>query len=210
MNPPKHPSAAWQFVYSRHFTRRLGLGSALAAAMALLPLVPRARAADFNVTAGTNFYAFSGISVRNPTITVVRGETYTFAVNTSSIHPFRINSTGALNNPTFSGTITWTVPLVASNYTYVCTIHSFMTGPIITVPPPTVRILNVAVGTNLTFKSTGASNYSVIPEFKTNAIGSNWLALSVQTNRFLLGTNETICGLPPGSNVVIRVRAQRK
>jgi hypothetical protein len=32
----------------------------------------------------------------------------------------------------------------------------------------------------------------------------------VQTNRFANGTNETICGFPPGaSNVFLRIRAQR-
>ena len=35
-------------------------------------------------------------------------------------------------------------------------------------------------------------------------------ALTVQTNRFLGGTNETICGRPPDSNVFIRVKALRR
>ncbi len=213
MKSPTHSTAACGPATLRsacpvHFTRRVGLWSVFSAALVLFPLVPEARGADFSVTAPGFFYSFNGTTGQNPTLTVVRGETYTFAVNTTTFHPFRINSTGALNNPTSSGTITWTVPLAASNYTYQCAIHGFG-GSILTVPPPTVRIVDLAVGSNLTFKSTGASNYSVMPEFKTNVIGANWFALTVQTNRFLLGTNETICGLPPGSNVFIRVKAQR-
>ena len=104
-----------------------------------------------------------------------------------------------------SGTITWTVPLVASNYTYVCTAHGFG-GNIITVP---VRVASLSVRSNLVLRTTAPSNYSVFPEFKTNAAGTAWFGLTIQTNRFLLGTNETICGLPPGSNVLIRVKVRR-
>lgn len=142
-------------------------------------------------------------------LTLVRGETYTFAISTLNIHPFKINSTGVSNNITFSGTVTWTVPLVASNYTYECNVHHF-SGTIITVPPPVVLITKFTTTNSLILRSTGTTNFNILPEFKTNAISTNWFALTVQSNIFINGTNETFCGRPPDSNVFIRIKAVRK
>ena len=88
-----------------------------------------------------------------------------------------------------------------------------MRGEIETVPPPeppepTILILSLLVDTNLTLISTGTNGWSVAPEFSTNLTSTNWFALTVQTNRFLNGTNETICGRPPGNAVMIRIRSQ--
>jgi hypothetical protein len=170
-------------------------------------------AADFTVTSPGFFYSINGQSP-NPTLTLVRGRTYTFAVTTSSIHPFQILSPGtAVGNNTSSGTITYTVATNApatNNPGYWCSIH-FFSGIILAVdppPPPTVRILSLTVNSNLTLVSTGTNTYTVFPEFKTNLIGTNWFALTVQTNRYTSGTNETICGRPAGTNVFIRIRAQ--
>src|SRR5207248_3745616 len=115
-------------------------------------------AADFAVTSPGFFYAING-SQPNPTLTLVRGRTYTFAVNSSSIHPFLINSPGVLNNNISQGTITYTVPTVASNYNYFCSIHGFG-AQILTVapplpPPPTIQILSLAVSNNVVLRSTG-------------------------------------------------------
>jgi hypothetical protein len=184
--------------------RRAGAHGSL---LCLLLGLQWASGADFAVTSPGFFFSFNGTG-NNPMLTVVRGETYTFAVTTASFHPFKINSTGTSANNISSGTITWTVPLAASNYTYQCGVHGFGNS-IITVPPPTVRITDFAVGNKLTLRSTGASNYSVLPEYKTNLSTTNWFALTVQTNRFANGTNETICGRPPDSNVFIRIKAQR-
>ena len=145
----------------------------------------------------------------NPTLTVIRGELYTFAVSTALNHPFRIlNSAGVTNNNIFNGTITWRVPTNAVNYRYDCSIHLFG-GQILTIPPPSIRIVNLGVGANLVIKSTGTNNWSLQPQFSTNLVASNWTALTVQSNRFLNGTNETFCGRPPGTNVFVRIRAQR-
>jgi hypothetical protein len=165
-------------------------------------------AADFTVTSPGSFYRINNMQP-NPTLTLVRGQTYTFAVNTSSIHPFRINSAGAVNNNISSGTITYTVPMAVSNYIYECSVHHFF-GTINTIPPPpTIRILSLSVGNNLTLISTGTNGWNVLPEFSTNLSTTNWFALTVQTNRFLSGTNETICGKPPGANAVfIRIKSQ--
>jgi len=68
--------------------------------------------------------------------------------------------------------------------------------------------VNLSVGQNLVLKSTG-TNWNLTPQFSTNLGGTNWFALTVQSNRFSNGTNETFCGRPPVSNAFIRVRAQR-
>jgi len=168
-------------------------------------------AADFTVTSPGFFYAING-NQPNPTITLVRGRTYTFAVNSSSIHPFLINSPGVLNNNISQGTITYTVPTVASNYNYFCSIHGFG-AQIFTVappppPPPTIHILSLAVSNNVVLRSTGTNGWSVNPEYSTNLTTTNWFALSILSNSFLNGINETICGRPPGSNVFLRIRSQ--
>jgi hypothetical protein len=168
-------------------------------------------AADFSVTSPGFFYAINS-NQPNPTLTLVRGRTYTFAVNSSSVHPFEILSQGVVNNNISQGTITYTVPNVASNYSYICSIH-FFGAQIITVPPPpppppTIHILSLAVSNNIVLRSTGTNGWSVNTEFSTNLTATNWFALSVLSNRFLNGINETFCGRPPGTNVFLRIRSQ--
>jgi hypothetical protein len=77
----------------------------------------------------------------NPTITVVRGQTYTFDINASG-HPFLIKTTqtngtgdayntGVTNNGEDVGTITWTVDIDApATLYYNCQYHSAMRGTI--------------------------------------------------------------------------------
>ena len=111
-------------------------------------------AADFTVTSPGFFCAING-NQPNPTLTLVRGRTYTFAVNSSSIHPFEILSPGMQNNNIAQGTITYTVP---TNYTYICSIHGFG-AQILTVAasPPTIRILSLTVSNNIVLRSTGTT-----------------------------------------------------
>jgi len=182
----------------------------------LLPLVAfqsRLVAADFTVTSPGYYFLINSQS--NPTLTLVRGKTYTFAVSTSSIHPFEIESPGATNNNISHGTITYTVPTNAANYGYICSIHGFggMINTVAPPPPPvppTVKIVGFSLTTNLTIRSTGTSTWSVIPQFSTNLATTNWYALTVQTNRYANGTNETICGRPGGDPLYIRVNSQLK
>src|SRR6186713_2551417 len=69
-------------------------------------------AADFTVTSPGFFFEIN--NANTPTLTLVRGRTYTFEVDTAcGFHPFRINSPGTQNNPTCSGTLTYAVPLTA-------------------------------------------------------------------------------------------------
>jgi len=192
---------------------RVGRLSAISLCLSIPLLVPgTALTADFTIASPGFFYTVNGQG-SNPTITLFRGRTYTFDVRASSIHPFLINSKGVQNNDISSGTITFAVPNVVSNYTYICSIHGFG-GSILTVPPPAppsppkVRILSLSMGTNLVLRSTGTNTWSVKPEYSTNLAGTNWFALTVLTNRFSLGTNETICGFPPAANAFIRIRSQ--
>jgi len=171
-------------------------------------LIQGAAAADFSVTTSGFSYIISPLSGANPTLTLVRGETYTFAINTGSLHPFQILSPGAPTTGISSGTITYKVPTNNMNYSYHCTIHGFG-GTIITVPPPVFRILRLDVKTNLVLKSTWTNNWSAIPQYSTNLGSTNWLPLTVTSNRFANGTNEIFCGKPAGSNVFVRLRAQR-
>lgn len=182
----------------------------------LLLMIGTSTAADFTVTSPSVF-TINGVN-NNPTITLVRGRMYTFQISTTpGFHPFAIGSSvgtpqsGVTNNNISTGTITWTVPTNAVNYVYYCSFH-FFSGTIVTVPPPTPPVPSIVswtLSSNIVLRTTPATNtFTVIPEFKTNLNDSNWVALTVQSNRFLNGTNETFCGRPPGSNVFIRVKLQ--
>src|SRR5262249_48634921 len=133
------------------FSGRRRVGATLAAS---LLLANAALGADFTVTSPGFFYSING-NQPNPTLTLVRGRTYTVAVSTDTDHPFLIRSAGVQNNNTFQGTITYTVPNVASNYTYICSVHGFG-AQIITVPPPppppTIRILSLSVSNNIVLR----------------------------------------------------------
>ncbi len=90
----------------------------------------------FTVTSPGFFYLISGFEGQNPVVTLKRGVTYTFNINTSTIHPFEILGapSGSLSNNNISqGTIVFQVPLDATNYDYQCSIH-FFGNTIVTVP----------------------------------------------------------------------------
>jgi len=76
--------------------------------------------------------------------------------------------------------------------------------------PPAIKIVGLIVGTNLTVTSTlvSTNGLTITPEFSTTMAATNWFALTVQTNKFLNGTNEVICGRPPGNAIFIRIRAE--
>src|SRR5262245_31146158 len=177
---------------------------------------PQAFAADFTVTTPNAQFAFNINGVNSATLTLVRGQTYTFQVNTTpGFHPFHIESPGVVNNDISTGTMTYTVPTAADNYVYFCTIHGLsMQGNISTIepssPPPSIKILSLSVSNNIVLISTATNTWNMLPEFNTDLGSTNWFALTVETNRFANGTNETICGRPTGTNVFIRIRATRK
>jgi hypothetical protein len=99
-----------------------------------------AAAADFTVTPmGMTAYLINGKP--NPPLTLVRGGTYTFDVNSPG-HPFFIKTVavtgtgstfdeGVVNNGTTSGTLTFTVPTDApAGLFYQCSVHTPMNGAI--------------------------------------------------------------------------------
>lgn len=106
---------------------------------------PNGGTTNFDVTnSGASAYIFndSGFdNTSNPDLTLTRGETYTFTVNTPG-HPFLIKSVqstgtgnlfndGVTNNGAVSETITFTVPSNAPDTLfYVCEFHGSMTGTI--------------------------------------------------------------------------------
>ncbi len=102
-------------------------------------------AINYNVTnSGSSSYIYNGNGLtnsNNPNLTLQRGKTYTFTVNTPG-HPFLIKSVqntgtanqftdGVTNNGISNGVITFTVPNNAPNTLYyICEFHSSMTGVI--------------------------------------------------------------------------------
>jgi VCBS repeat-containing protein len=91
---------------------------------------------DFVVTSPGFFYTFNNVAGENPQLTLTRGRTYTFQINSSAIHPFEILGAPAgsvTNNNISSGIITFRVPTSAVNYSYICSIHGFGNS-IVTVP----------------------------------------------------------------------------
>tara|TARA_B100001079_G_scaffold254504_1_gene249309 strand:+ start:29 stop:775 length:747 start_codon:yes stop_codon:yes gene_type:complete len=96
---------------------------------------------------GSSHYTFTGpggLSAANdPTIYLVRGQTYEFVNNSGGSHPFQIRvsnggsaySTGVTNNGASSGTIKFEVPFSAPNtLVYQCTAHGGMVGNIVVHP----------------------------------------------------------------------------
>ena len=168
----------------------------------------RVAAADFTVETPGGQYQFLFNGVNASTLTLVRGQTYTFAIQTTDQHPFHIESPGVVNNDITTGLITYTVPTNNLNYSYSCGIHPWMFGDIITIEPPPIQILKLSVGTNLVLTSTATNNWLVQPEYTTNLSSTNWYALSVQTNQLVNGRLETFCGRPAGDSVFIRMKAR--
>lgn len=107
--------------------------------------LPSGSAINYDVTSnGSSSYIFNGDSFTNesnPNLTLERGKTYTFTVNSPG-HPFFINSTqgtgtnnaynnGVTNNGSTNGVITFVVPSDAPDTLfYNCQFHPSMTGTI--------------------------------------------------------------------------------
>lgn len=112
--------------------------------------------ADVFTVVNNSTIAYTINGVDNPTLNLVKGQTYTF--NVSAIgHPFYIKtaqitgtgsqfSTGVTNNGAQNGTVTFVVPNSAPNpLFYNCQFHSGMTGTLnILTPAPGVSPAGVA------------------------------------------------------------------
>lgn len=103
-------------------------------------------AGTLNVTArGSAAYVIDGVS--NPSLTLCRGSTYTFAIDTPG-HPFYVKTvqgtgtadsydSGVTGNGTTLGTLTFVVPLDApATLYYICSLHAAMTGALQIVDGP--------------------------------------------------------------------------
>jgi hypothetical protein len=148
----------------------------------------RADAADFAVqNVGMTAYAINGNN--NPTLTLQRGLTYTFSVNSPG-HPFDIktNSTtgsgdrynnGVTGQGMTSGTLTFTVPADAPNsLLYHCEVHAAMTGPINIINPLPVTFTNAAMISNaFVFTIAATANHTNIVQTSTDLTTTNWIPL---------------------------------
>jgi len=97
--------------------------------------------ASFTVTAPNAPSSYNINGTEGATLTLQRGQTYTFAVNATG-HPFYIMTTpgintanayssGVTNNGIQNGTLTFAVPSNAPNTLYYdCSVHSAMVGTI--------------------------------------------------------------------------------
>ena len=122
---------------------------ALSVIPALGLALPAQAATTFVVTNnGLTSYMIDGVS--NPTLNLVRGQTYIFQVSAVG-HPFWIKTiqsigtgnaynNGVTNNGTASGSITFVVPVDAPpTLFYDCQFHASMTGQIHITGPVPVR-----------------------------------------------------------------------
>ncbi len=199
---------------------------------------------NFTVTAASTdlIYQINGAPATNaggffvnncPPLTLVAGNTYTFTMQASSIHPMVVGtnfSTSSLNPPAnfaypnaspqdvFSGVITLNIPSTGfpTNLYYQCNLHGFY--GVITVlppnspPPPPNQILSISVGSNVVVISTGTTTlYTLVPQFSSNLTDGVWASVPSYTNTFDNGTNTTIFDrLEPicGDNVFLRISQQ--
>jgi hypothetical protein len=111
----------------------------LAALLASAALAASAPAAHAFTVVNNGLIAYRIDGVDNPTLNLVRGQTYTFNVNAVG-HPFWIKTAqiigtgsaynnGVTGNGTQSGTVTWVVPSNAPAVLYYnCQNHDAMTG----------------------------------------------------------------------------------
>ena len=198
---------------------------------------------NFNVTTPTFIYEINGQTPTNaagsftnncPPLTLVAGNTYTFTMAASPLHPMVVAtnfSTSALGpaadtfsytgaNPQIvsSGVITLTLPSTGfpTNLYYQCDIHGFY-GVITVVPPgspppPPNQILSISVTTNVVVISSGTTTlYTLVPQFSSNLTDGVWASVPSYTNTFNNGTNTTVFDrLEPicGDNVFLRISQQ--
>jgi hypothetical protein len=179
---------------------------------------------DFNVIVPSfgTAYSINGQG-GNPTLSLFRGRTYIFAINTSPAHPFQTVTVGGssydegvINNDIYNGILTFIVPASAPDtMRYICSVHEF--GGTINIvdppPPPMFSIVSIALtASNVVVKSLGSNDWFAIPEFSSNLVSSNWAVVPSYTNSFVNGTNVTVFNrLDPvcGSNVFLRVKNMR-
>jgi plastocyanin len=170
--------------------------------------IPDVSVINYDVTNnGGSAYVFNNAKFtdsENPELTLERGKTYTFTVNSPG-HPFLIkliNSTGTnnmynigvVNNGTANGIVTFTVPSTAPNTLYYnCEFHAAMAGKILIIGGTPETIINYDVtntgGSAYVFNNanfTNSENPNITLErgktytFTVNAPGHPFLIKSIQ------------------------------
>jgi hypothetical protein len=136
-------------------TKRSWVLIVVAALLVTVGLAQRRGAAAINFDVGANgFSAYSIGGQDNPTLTLTRGQTYTFNV-TAVGHPFWLVTapgaagvnefaftSGVTNNGAAPGVVTFVVPSSApATMFYQCAFHDTMVGTIHVVPPASVPSL---------------------------------------------------------------------
>jgi hypothetical protein len=180
-----------------------------------------------NTVTASSLTAYTVDGQSNPGFTLLRGVTYVFEVNVS-IHPFYIKTNftalgttdeytnGVVGNGVTVGNLIFTVPANAPNLLYYhCGNHAPMGGSLAIISPPSppaVKIVFLSVSdAGIVMLSTGATNWTAIPEFNSNLTLNAWATVPNYTNTFADGTNTTTFNrLDPicGPNVFLRVRNQ--
>jgi VCBS repeat-containing protein len=115
------------FSGSDGFTYILANGSGTSTAIVTIT-VQASDAIDFTVTSPGFFFQFTGLSGANPVLTLQRGRTYRFQINTAAVHPFEILDAppgSVTNNNINNGILTFAVPAGAGSYRYHCSLHGF-------------------------------------------------------------------------------------
>jgi hypothetical protein len=153
---------------------------------------PTSGITSYTVTAANFRYYFSGLTGENPTLTLIRGNTYNFIIETGSLHPFWIKTaatigqgdqynTGVTNNGTYNNIITFIVPSNAPNTLYyACENHNTMQGIInIIFTTTTTQASTIIYWNNI--GTTTARDFSNNINFGTLEINQTSTILSLAT-----------------------------
>ena len=198
-------------------------------------------ATNFVITSPSLLYAVDGVTTTNaagffvnnsPPLTLYAGNTYTFTMQATALHPMVVATNASTGLPAplslaYSnaspqnisvGTITLTLPPTnfPNKLYYQCNVHGFY-GVITVLPPPAGgpppnTILGISVTTNVVLISTGTNTtFQLIPQFSSNLVSGAWAPVPNFTNTFINGTNYTVFDrLDPicGPNVFLRISQQ--
>ncbi len=167
---------------------------------------------------GGSFVDYTINGQADPSLTLVRGFTYTFNLNASG-HPFWIKTPpggtgtgnayndGVTGNGTSIGTITFSVPNDAPDtLQYNCQHHSAMTGTINIVAPPAIVITDLSFASDAVITSTGTDALNLNIQLSTNLALNTWTDAEIQFNSYGGGTNTTTVALPEAETVFFQVQ----
>jgi len=173
-------------------------------------------------SSGFSDYIINGAP--DPTLSLVRGFTYTFTINAIN-HPFYIKSSisdtsfgaageytdGVTGNGTPVGDVVFSVPNDAPDMLfYQCGNHpASMRGTLLIVDAPSVSITSFSVGLNTAeIESTGYDSdlLNLNVQTKTDLKSNTWENASIQSNTYANGTNTTTVGLTTNDSAFFQVQ----